>query len=403
MNPGTNTIIYGGTCDDEPFDLTRLTVGAAISAGDYFVEFVVDKLIPALAIILFYAKGGSGKSTIATMIAAAVRTGTQFMGLATLQRPVVIIDFENPMAVLKKRINAIAGAETVYFWPGTDSPPQLNKAAWIELRALINTLKNPLIIIDTLSSSCSGLDILSNNDYSPIMDKLVSLRNLGATLILLHHTPKNDATNYIGASCIYNQCDHVLAMYPVKTPGQEKEVDEDEAKIYRFGTKDKTRFDHHAIYVEFDDDNCCFKLADDPDQEIIDKLKRLIIEQRGINQTGILSQTASYATKAKTKRLLKQNEGRLWGVEPGENNAKIYRAIEGNSGYSVFCPLGSENRKTENRLFDTPEKPAGNDTAKTRVNTGLAGYSVPFGKPEKPENIEDAVYREYDLTDEDLL
>jgi hypothetical protein len=35
------------------FDLSKLTRGGDISVGDYFVEFIVERLIPALSIILF--------------------------------------------------------------------------------------------------------------------------------------------------------------------------------------------------------------------------------------------------------------------------------------------------------------------------------------------------------------
>jgi len=368
-----------------PFNLSRLTRGADISAGDYSVTFVVDKLIPENALILFYAKGGSGKSTLATQIATAVTVGLSFMGLVTLKRPVVIIDFENPLAVLRKRINAVSGAENVFFWTGNNTPPQLNKKEWLELKDLVTTLENPLIIIDTLSSACSGLDILNNGDFSPVMQRLVELRNLGATIVLLHHTPKSDETKYIGASCIYNQVDHVIAMYPVKTPGQEKEVvDEDEAKVYRFGTKDKTRFEHYALYVEFDEDKGCFVPAANPDQDILDRLQKLITEQRDINQTGIINQIGADVPKAKLKRLLKHNEGRLWSVESGTHNAKIYRPI---SSYSVFSPIGANNWITENQLFNTHEKQAGNDTQQTTINSELVSYSTPFEKHEKQDDF----------------
>jgi len=323
----------------QPFDLSRLTLGSEISAGDYSATFLVDKILPENSITLFYARGGSGKSTIATQMASAIVSSKPFMGLDTIKRPVVIIDYENPLAVLSNRLKVIDGSGEIYFWLGGNNPPQLNKSKWKELKILVATLVNPLIIIDTLSSSCSGLDILSNGDFSPIMHNIVELRNIGSTVILLHHTPKQDETKYIGASTIYNNCDHILAMYPVKTPDTQKEMtDEDDAKIYRLGTKDKSRFEHYAIYVEFDYDKKIFVPSSDPDQEVIDRLYRIIADNAPINQRDILKEFGSDESRGKLKRLLNRNEGRLWNVTKGEHNAKDYRPIQ----FSSFSPISNE-------------------------------------------------------------
>lgn len=330
------------------FDLSRLTLGGDIAAGDYQLNYLVDKLIPEQAVILFYAKGGAGKSTLATQIAGAVVKGLPFMGLPTVKRPVVIIDFENPNAVLKKRIKAVPGSNQVYFWTGSNSPPQLNKNDWIILKDMAMTLDNPLIFIDTLSSATSGLDILSNGDYAKVMSKILELRNLGATIVLLHHTPKGDATQYIGASVIYNQCDHILAMYPVKAPGTEKEVaDEDEAKTYRLGTKDKTRFEPFSMFIEFDEELCTFVPARDPDSDTLDKLKSIIAGLApNATQSAIVGEAKERGLPEKRiRRLLHNHEGRLWGMTPGLKNAKVYHL---NSVWQFGSPIyGRQTAKQE--------------------------------------------------------
>ncbi len=368
-----------------PFDLSRLTLGSDIAEGNFSTTFLVDKLIPEYSITLFYAKGGSGKSTVSTQIATAIMSGKPFMGLDTIERPVVIIDYENPNAVVKERINAIDGSRVIYFWLGKDNPPQLNKQEWKELKSLVSTLKNPLIIIDTLSSSCSGLNILDNGDFSPIMHQIVKLRNIGCTIILLHHTPKQDETKYIGASTIYNNCDHILAMYPVKTPDSQKEMaDEDDAKIYRLGTKDKSRFGHFAIYIEFDDDKKIFVLAADPDQAVIDRLFRIIIDNAPINQSGIIENFGSGASQVKLKRLLSRNEGRLWNVEKGDHNAKIYRPIQ----LSSFSPIYSEITEKQKTVIQSDQITENKNNIQVNDNNELFSYSKAVLQTEKLEIID---------------
>ncbi len=365
------------------FDLSRLITGADIAAGDYEVSFLVDRLIPENSITLFYAKGGSGKSTLATQIAAAVKTGIPFMGLATLQRPVVVVDFENPRAVLKKRIQAVDGADQVHYWIGSDLP-QFNTAAWLELKSLVMALCNPLLIIDTLSSSCSSLDIANNKDLAPVMARIIELRNLGATIVLLHHTPKSDETKYIGASCIYNQCDHILAMYPVRQAGSDQEAtDDDEAKVYRLGTKDKSRFDHYHLYVEFDDCSGTFTKAPDPAQEYIDTLMKYITEQPGITQTEILSKIGP---KNKIRSLLKNHDGSIWQSQKGAKNATHYYPI---SVCQFAAPLRAGKQENRNQLAETGGKTETENNQQNAVNTEFACFSVVSRQTEKLDELPD--------------
>lgn len=358
------------TVNGLPFDLNRLKSGADISAGDYVVSYVVDKLIPENCIVLWYAKGGSGKSTLATQIAAAVEHGKPFMGLETLQRPAVVIDYENPLAVLKTRIDAIDGASSIRFWTGDAGPPQFNKPAWAEIKDLVLTLHNPVVILDTLSSSCSDLDIASNKDYAPVMSRIIEIRNMGATIILLHHTPKGDETKYIGASCIYNQSDHILAMYPVRKPGVEQETaDDDEASIYRLGTKDKTRFNHFHLYVEFDDGTGTFVQSSDPDSELIDRIRQIITDLPGITQSGILEKVAP---TGKVKKLLSNHEGQIWRCEQGAKNAKRYHII---SARQFDAPLRADKLANRIQLDKGSCQAAVINTQQTSIKPMFDSYS----------------------------
>lgn len=311
------------------FDISKLQLGSELAKNEASIRWVVNRLIPENSIILFYAKGGSGKSTLATQLAAAVCDGSDFLGLATAARPVVIVDYENPVPVLTMRINRTAGADKVHFWTTANDPPPLTDAnRFDELQELVRTLVNPVLIIDTLSGGASEADILSNRDFSPVMHRLKQLRELGCTIILLHHTPKADQTKYIGASTIYNQCDHVLAMYPVKAPGSTAETSEEESGVYRFGTKDKTRFDHHHLHVEFNDETGLFQLAADPDQHLIDQLKTIIDSNAGINQTALARCIGSNVPDRKIRKILKAHDGTLWQSERGSKNAVNYFKLQ---------------------------------------------------------------------------
>lgn len=317
--------------DEEPakkFKLEHLlTTGADILEMNQEIKYVADGLIPENAITLFSAKGGSGKSTVVTQLGAAVSEGKPIFGLRTSKRLVAIIDHENPLPVLKKRVAAIPGAGTIRFWTTINEPPQLTAPEWTVLLDLVHDNPGLLLVIDTLGSSAADADITSNKDLSKIMARIKQLRDAGATIVLLHHTPKNDDRKYVGASVIFNQVDHVIAMYPVVAPGSEKASDDDASGVYRLGTVDKTRFGHYHTFVEFDEDALIFKPAKDPESEVFEEVVRFLNGVGSANQQKILDRCKTLAPQNKLRRILKRGENRYWLVTQGPHNTKTYSVM----------------------------------------------------------------------------
>lgn len=370
--PPTNQSITENT--NVSFDLCRLQTDEDISAGDYRFDWVWDRMFPERAIILWYAQGGSGKSTLAGQIANAIAKGAPCMDLQTAKRPVVVLDYENPLGVLKVRMLA-TGCSGVYYWTLTDDPPQMDGPNWEILSALVSTLCNPLLIFDTLQSACCCLDITSNADFSPVMARFKYLRDMGATIVLLHHTPKADSTQYVGASVIFNQVDHVIAQFPVKQTGTDKEQlrdDQDTAHVYRFGSKDKTRFGHHKIYVTFSKAAGLFQLAESPEVEemkIIQGVIAELYETQSPCQATIIEALKNYGclmnnSERQIRKLLKKGDGVYWQTFKGANYKTMYRPQE-----TSFSPGGDEMH---------PQSPA---------DTELERFSAPPCKAVNPHEM----------------
>jgi RecA-family ATPase len=66
--------------------------------------YLVDELIMEGAITLWSGESGDGKSTLALALAAAVAQGRPFLGRTVIQRPVLYMDRENPIATVKDRV-----------------------------------------------------------------------------------------------------------------------------------------------------------------------------------------------------------------------------------------------------------------------------------------------------------
>lgn len=353
-----------------PFDLSRLKTGADILAGDYHFRYAWEKMFPEGAIILFYGQGGFGKSTLARQVGHAISKGEMFLGLRTDKRPVVLADYENPMTVLKKGLTAIGQESNVYYWTISDEPPQLDKDEWEQLKSLVTTLRNPLLIFDTLQSATFSLDITSNADYSPVMNRLKQLRELGATIVILLHTVKADATKYVGASVIFNQVDHVLALYPIDANGKYKEPATNDADLlYRFGSKDKTRYGHHSLHIKFNKDTCLFQLATTPDLEEMKILAGIISDihrDTACNFRGILDALENQEclldiSEKNIRRLLKKGDGVYWQSRRGLNNVALFEPLE--NGFSDTC----EEKDPQ-----------------SQANTGFGGFSDPLCQTAKP-------------------
>src|SRR5690348_17191151 len=63
--------------------------------GGAGVVWVVDSIFAEGALHMITSESGAGKSTWVAAAAYAISTGTPFMGRATKQRPVLLLDAEN--------------------------------------------------------------------------------------------------------------------------------------------------------------------------------------------------------------------------------------------------------------------------------------------------------------------
>ena len=317
----------------DTFDYTKiLQAGCELSVMDIKVETIIDRLIYANAINLFSARGGMGKTILILQASNAITREIPFLGLKTIQRPVVYVDFENSLPTLIDRIKRI-GANNVLFWHLSNvvKPPRLDSPDWTQYKKLP---KDSVIIFDTLRAAHNS-DENSSKEMTLIMNRLKEIRDTGFTIILLHHTPKSNDRTYKGSSAIFDLSDHVLSLYKVKKGSFQELSDDsnldDSDFCYRFGTQDKTRFEPFATYIEFDSLNKIFIQAQDPDTGLLESIRGLLKDTGVMNQSQICKLVkAELGIKyiGKIVSLLKKGEGRYWSTSPtGLKNSMLYTLI----------------------------------------------------------------------------
>ena len=306
----------------KPDLLSSLLKWNDILSLDVKTEYLLDKLLPKGSITLLFGRGGIGKTSLCLQIARATAEGLPFGELQTIKTPVYYTDFENPLSVLKQRVENIGQSDNLWVWHISNDPlpPRLDSKEW----ELYKQLPAGLLIFDTLRASHLA-DENNSQDMAVVIARLKELREIGFTILLLHHTPKGNEGIYKGSTALLDLVDHVLSIESVKdADGEPIEFDKD--NLYRLGVRIKTRYEPHHVFLKFNPDIKGFEFVKDPDIEIMEAINELLTDKEGLNTNQIyemVKKELDMKSKGQVLRLLKKGEGIYWNVET-RGRAKIY-------------------------------------------------------------------------------
>jgi archaellum biogenesis ATPase FlaH len=376
---------------DDKDILSLLESWELIKSQEVNIEYVIDRAFPKGCIIVIFGKGGIGKTWLLMDAARCIGGGIPWLGLNTEQTTVIFIDFENPLAVLITRTQKLGDAENVLFWRANNpniKAPKLDKPDWELYKQLP---QGAVLIFDTLRAS-QGRDENKSDDMAQIMDRLKQLRDMGFTVILLHHTAKNSDRIAKGSTAIVDLADHIIGLTLVKKrlDGQDVVVDDDnmdEDLLYRFGTKDKTRFEPFQMYLTLNPDRG-FELAPDPEEDNLKAMHRILELSGAVKKTDFMKACGDRLRLAahKARKLFDIGHGRYWHVEKQDTkNTLIVRPIQ---LFSFSTPIGSENLKNRNPVIQGSEKTGTGNDAQVIDNGQLFSFSKGFYKTEKQAAID---------------
>jgi len=306
-----------------------LKTGEELQAFDIRIEWLIRGLVPADSITLLPGRGGIGKTWAALEIGKAVSRGRDFFDLSTLPRPVVYIDFENPLPVLVERIKALEISDVLFWTSAIDPRPPKIDSAGFELYKRLPA--GALLIFDTLRSAHDG-DENDSREMALVLGRLKELRDSGFSLLLLHHSPKSSDRVSRGSGAITDLADHILSLYRVRQ-GTFEMIEEETLPgpddLFRLGTGEKTRFEPAQIFLKRSSFGG-FSPAEDPDGELLSLISDHLRGQgEPINQTSIIEWAKTgleVRKRAKVSALLRKGEGRLW-TSRKEGVRRIYELI----------------------------------------------------------------------------
>lgn len=152
------------------------------------VDWLIEEVVPAESVILLGGREGSMKTWLAMECAHAVAEGRAWLSRTTKQGKVLYIDAEMPGNLFTTRLSALGGLDGLDVWRWQDKyfpeslmDRQLNLAAH----------EYQLIIVDTLRRFMGKKDENSATEMAAITRGLRELTRWGATVIALHHAPKD--------------------------------------------------------------------------------------------------------------------------------------------------------------------------------------------------------------------
>ena len=280
------------------------------------IKYLVDGMIPRGAMVLWAGSDGVAKTYLAQKLAVAVATGGKFLGRGCQQAPVLILDYENPSYIVRKRLDVLTGGPIgtkLKVW-GTwlpEQPPQIGS----ELLLTIAQETQPLIIVDPFRYA-HGAEENDSTEMMAVMQQLRYCAVKGAAVVILHHVAKVEGSNGRGSSAIRGAVD----------VGYIQSVDGEHGLILLKCDKNRFGEAHYTITIRPDFEEGKFEVTNSPEfdrrNQELEAIRKIIEEQPGLSQNAICDKSGM--KKARVCTLLKENSGTLW-VEEGRGNGRAKR------------------------------------------------------------------------------
>lgn len=314
------------------------------------VSWAVDGMIPAGGVVLWAGESGSYKTWLSLCLSRSVHEGSDFLGRRTTPMAVLYLDRENPAPLVRERcaLLRIPSSEDFRIWGGwhSDAPPLIGD------RRLLEIARNskPLIVVDSFIRFHAA-DENSATEMGRVMAEVRALANAGATVVLQHHKPKAEGTQYRGSSDIKAGVDVAFAVICHK--------EQNSVTVQCFKNRYGGEF---AITARPSlEDGTGFEVTRDLALQREHGEKALVLkivrEQPGINQGQVVKRAG--LSLHRTRAILEAGLGVVWRTEQGPRGRLDYYCIDEEASVSAFQPSSSEMLKSlKDGFFDTERVPA---------------------------------------------
>jgi hypothetical protein len=193
----------GSRVSEEPNRLiTDVSQIPSVFSMESQLEWCIEGMIPEGSITMICAESGTGKTWVGYSVAGYVAHGLPLLGLRVVAKRVLYLDGENPLCVAKQRLYDLGIRESpnLTVWGGWNLSPPVGP----QNPVVIDYVRQhkPLLVYDSLIEFHPGSE-QSSTETRAFMRHFRALTNLGATVLILHHTGKAETSKlYRGSSDI---------------------------------------------------------------------------------------------------------------------------------------------------------------------------------------------------------
>lgn len=293
------------------------------------VQWLVTGLIPKSEVILITGLPASFKSFLVQALAAAVSEGCDFLGRTTKQTAVLLLDRDNPLHIITQRLEMLHISQGDHFrvwgnWVG-DIPPEIGDPRLEE----IAKNHHPLIIFDSFVRFHDA-DENSAKEMAVVMAELRKLVTAGATVIVIHHSPKQNPKasrkekqkpSYRGSSDIYAGVDVAFSLSVNR---------ETSPPVLTLECFKQRAIEEFTITIRPDLEHGRFEVIADTtvleSTKLTERLKALINAQPGLNQKELRKRSG--IPEEKLRRILNAGENIHWRCERSNRKEKSYYLLQ---------------------------------------------------------------------------
>lgn len=272
-------------------------------------EYVLPGFLAKNMITMIYADGGNGKSWLALGLA-------QYC--AALHMPVIYLDFDNPLTVLRDRgvneklVARFPNLQYVQRSKSELSPFDLLTA--LSSRATANAFEGRVFIIDSLRNFG---DVNNDAKIMLVMDMLMNIREAGATIVVLHHSNK-DGRNYQGSNNIRNSVDN---MFRLKKLELSTGIGTLLSAVKERCAIDDKAFDICPNTLLLTERDLLEAKSTEEDLEFIDLVKAALTVAPGLNKTAVLEAAGASKDDKTARARLDKYDGVYWNSK--KNHTRI--------------------------------------------------------------------------------